>query len=178
MKKYKLSKALIPIVNGTWGTPKELERLGIAKEDVIKLRTIMEGIVKENRLIESPELKYFLALSGHFETHYIYDEGKIKKDITPLPVASLCSASPYDRALPPTGLFYEYSDELQNIAKNLIELLYEYDFIERLRKCPHCKKFFIAKDKKRKICYEMECRNGYHREDMKKRRNDDPEKYC
>lgn len=49
---------------------------------------------------------------------------------------------------------------------------------KRLKNCPYCEKFFHAKDAKRKICYEMKCKNEYHRKDMKNRRNDDPERYC
>jgi hypothetical protein len=49
---------------------------------------------------------------------------------------------------------------------------------KRIKQCPHCNRFFIAKDTKRAICYDSTCRNEYHREDMKKRREADPVKYC
>ncbi len=43
----------------------------------------------------------------------------------------------------------------------------------RIKQCPYCKLFFIAKDAKRKICYKPICKNKYHRDDMRKRREDD-----
>lgn len=49
---------------------------------------------------------------------------------------------------------------------------------DRIKKCPICNKFFPAKDTKRKICYEKKCINKYHRDDMKKRRDINPVKYC
>jgi len=49
---------------------------------------------------------------------------------------------------------------------------------DRIKKCPICNKFFPAKDTKRKICYEKKCINKYHKDDMKKRRDINPVKYC
>ena len=63
------------------------------------------------------------------------------------------------------------------IAVSLLSFIDSKDR-HRLRKCPHCKKFFIAKDTKRKICYSLQCVREYHRKDMKKRRDEDPVKYC
>jgi hypothetical protein len=48
---------------------------------------------------------------------------------------------------------------------------------EKIKCCPYCKKFFIAKNTRRKICYKKSCWNEYHKADMKERREIDPEKY-
>jgi len=48
----------------------------------------------------------------------------------------------------------------------------------RIKRCPYCKLFFIAKDAKRKICYERICKNKYHKHDMESRREKDVVKYC
>ncbi len=50
--------------------------------------------------------------------------------------------------------------------------------LRKLKKCPYCNSYFIAKDTKRKICYEIACKNEYHKTDMKNRRDKDPIKYC
>ena len=49
---------------------------------------------------------------------------------------------------------------------------------DRIKKCPICEKFFLAKDTKRKICYQSKCKKEYHRKDMQLRRVEDPLRYC
>jgi hypothetical protein len=41
----------------------------------------------------------------------------------------------------------------------------------RLKHCQFCDKFFIAEDIRRKMCYSADCRRGYHKKDMMKRRD-------
>jgi hypothetical protein len=48
---------------------------------------------------------------------------------------------------------------------------------KRLKRCPYCKIFFIAKDMKRKICYSNECFTEYKRLEKQKQRKNDPVKY-
>lgn len=62
------------------------------------------------------------------------------------------------------------------IALSLLSFMDSKDK-NRLRRCPHCKKFYIAKDTKRKICYAPECRKEYEREKKRKQRNNNPVKY-
>ncbi|MBW1774443.1 MAG: hypothetical protein JRJ82_16365 [Deltaproteobacteria bacterium] len=47
----------------------------------------------------------------------------------------------------------------------------------KLKKCPYCDKFFIAKDIKRKRCYSDDCRKTYEREKKRKQREEDPVTY-
>jgi len=63
------------------------------------------------------------------------------------------------------------------IGYSLTEFLLKNDR-RKLKQCPHCQKFFIAKDIKRKRCYSDECRKAYEREKKQKQREKDPVKYC
>ncbi len=62
------------------------------------------------------------------------------------------------------------------IALSLLSFLDGKD-TKRLKRCPHCKMFFIANDAKRKICYSPECRKAYERIKKQKQRNDNPVRY-
>ncbi len=62
------------------------------------------------------------------------------------------------------------------IALSLLSFMDSKDK-NRLRRCPYCKKFYIAKDTKREKCYSPECRKEYEREKKRKQRNNDPVKY-
>lgn len=66
----------------------------------------------------------------------------------------------------------------QFAIEDLREYLSDSKNIKRIKKCPYCGLFFIAKDAKRKICYGMSCQNKYHKDDMKRRRDADPVRYC
>ncbi|RJQ27691.1 hypothetical protein C4565_04900 [Candidatus Parcubacteria bacterium] len=48
----------------------------------------------------------------------------------------------------------------------------------RIKKCPLCEKFFIAKDVKRKRCYGADCKKIYEREKKRRQRKDEPDIYC
>jgi hypothetical protein len=171
------NKALLPIVNGKWGTPEQLARIGISPKDVLKLKKIMESIVREKKIIESKELNYFLAMAGHSETHYLFENGVINKVVTHLPYGSCCSSCPAAYNELNINNLASFSDELQQLSKGLIKFL-NTSSLRNLKKCSICENFFLAKDTKRKICYEKKCINKYHRDDMKKRRDINPVKYC
>jgi len=47
----------------------------------------------------------------------------------------------------------------------------------KLKKCPYCKTFFIAKDIRRQRCYSDDCRKAYEKEKKKRQRKKDPVKY-
>ena len=47
----------------------------------------------------------------------------------------------------------------------------------KLKQCPYCEKFYIAKDIKRQRCYSKKCQREYERQKKQKQREDDPEKY-
>jgi hypothetical protein len=63
------------------------------------------------------------------------------------------------------------------VCYSLISFLASNDR-RKIKKCPYCEMFFIAKDTKRKKCYEAICKNKYHKKDMQLRREKDPVKYC
>ena len=48
---------------------------------------------------------------------------------------------------------------------------------KKLKKCPYCEVYFMAKDAKRIRCYAQECRKKYERQKKQKQREDDPVKY-
>lgn len=48
---------------------------------------------------------------------------------------------------------------------------------QKIKRCPYCKMFFIAKDAKRTKCYEKNCVREDERLRKKKQRKDDPVKY-
>ena len=65
-------------------------------------------------------------------------------------------------------------DRLYNLAcHSLMSFLKTSINIKRLKRCPHCKSFFIAKDTKRKICYSEECFRESKRLQKQKQREDD-----
>lgn len=69
-------------------------------------------------------------------------------------------------------------DRLYNLAcHSLMNFLKASINIKRLKQCPHCKRFFIANDTKRIICYSEKCFREYKRLQKQKQREDDPVKY-
>jgi hypothetical protein len=74
--------------------------------------------------------------------------------------------------------YHKFNDFISSLALySLKEFLIANDR-RKIKQCPFCKMFFIAKDTKRKICYESICKNKYHQKDMQLRRENDPVKYC
>ncbi len=63
------------------------------------------------------------------------------------------------------------------ISYCLIEFLRDTEAVLRLRICPYCKKFFMAKDKKRIRCYDYKCRRDSEREKKRRQRSEDPVRY-
>lgn len=47
----------------------------------------------------------------------------------------------------------------------------------KIRRCPICNRFFVAKNKQRTFCYKIECIRAYEREKKAKQRDKDPVKY-
>ena len=62
------------------------------------------------------------------------------------------------------------------LAYNLAEFLIHNDR-RKLKQCPYCEKFYIAKDMKRQRCYSKKCQREYERQKKQKQREDDPVKY-
>jgi len=65
---------------------------------------------------------------------------------------------------------------LQTVGYSLVKFLERYDQ-RKIKRCPYCKKFFIAKNKTKKYCYDPECNRRYERSKKRKQREDDPVKY-
>ena len=73
-------------------------------------------------------------------------------------------------------LRFEYIVRITSFA--FFEFFLETKNFNRIKNCSTCKQFFVARDLKRRICYSEGCRRKYHRNDMRKRRDQDPVKYC
>jgi hypothetical protein len=60
---------------------------------------------------------------------------------------------------------------------SLVGFLLKHD-LRKLKRCPYCHIFFIAKDTKRERCYSDECRKMYERDKKRKQREKEPDIYC
>jgi len=63
------------------------------------------------------------------------------------------------------------------IGKSLLEFLIQTDR-RKLKRCPYCNNFFIAKSINRKTsCYESDCERSYQRDKKRKQRETEPDIY-
>lgn len=118
------------------------------------LKRLLNEITDHNILYDSESLRYFIRTRKSMD--YIVENGRLTekwKDGEVYPVM------------------------LTPVIISLIDFLSNSE-VKKIKKCPLCQKFFIAKDTKRIICYGDYCRKKYHKEDMKKRRSNDPVRYC
>jgi len=77
---------------------------------------------------------------------------------------------------PPFG-HTNYPPHYLPIAYSLIEFLLNYDR-RKLKHCPYCNNFFIAKSINRKTrCYEPDCERAYQRNKKRKQREKEPDIY-
>ena len=67
-----------------------------------------------------------------------------------------------------------FNDYLVSIVSySLVEFIRKNSF-KKIKKCPFCNKFFLAKDIKRKTrCYSKKCEKEYQRQKKQKQRKDD-----
>lgn len=128
------------------------------------LKNILDNIIiTQGQVNESNELNFIIDLQQRMITKYEYIDGRLKEKTI---------SNPDDQGkvmITPGWLMFS--------CRSLLDFLCNRE-LKQLKKCPYCKKHFIAKDSKRKICYENDCRKQYHKADMKKRRDTDPVKYC
>jgi hypothetical protein len=69
-------------------------------------------------------------------------------------------------------------ERLYNLAcHSLISFLSVQGNLQKIKQCPYCKLFFIAKDAKRINCYENKCEKEDRRLRKQKQRERDPVKY-
>lgn len=135
-------------ISRIWNSVRNILNQIINDEGTLNESENLQFIIK---LKERIVKKYEVANGKLIETTGVFEHDKLRIDVTP--------------------------QWLIDVPSSLIEFLMTDD-LQRLKKCPFCMKFFIAKDAKRKICYKQACRNEYHRKDMANRRNIDPVKYC
>jgi hypothetical protein len=127
------------------------------------LRKILDKVIADGKVLESDELNFIINLQQRLITKYEFANGQLIEKTMP---------NPDDECvIMVTPGWLKYS------CRSLLDYLCEGN-LKQLKRCPYCRKYFIAKDSKRKICYEKKCLNNYHRSDMKKRRDTDPVKYC
>lgn len=67
--------------------------------------------------------------------------------------------------------------QLTPVLVGLIDFLHNPRKLKKLKRCPFCQKFFIAKDAKREKCYANKCFKEYKRIQKQRQREDDPVKY-
>ncbi len=92
---------------------------------------------------------------------------KIVPYMTDLPVMTYSPQSFLDDFFSPC-LFYCF-----------IKYLEEDMHFKRIKKCPYCQKFYIAKSINRKTCcYLNDCEKAYQRDKKRKQRDKNPVKYC
>ena len=121
---------------------------------IVHLRAILEAIVQDDA--EPKEsLKYFAEIneSPRFIRNKSFERLSVEPNTNP--------------------------DWLLNMAQFLFELRADgkSEFTKRLRKCPYCRLYFLAKDLKRKKCYSSECKKLYERTQKRKQREDNSMKY-
>ena len=67
---------------------------------------------------------------------------------------------------------------LEGMPTNLlVNLLSSRPFDKKIKRCPHCGRFFFAKDAKRTFCYETSCLRAAERAKKQHQRETDPVKY-
>ena len=88
----------------------------------------------------------------------------------------------YELALDP----FMRDEKTQKLFKNFIYSFYGFSLIvfllnndrRKLKLCPYCNNFFIAKSINRKTsCYESDCEKAYQREKKRKQREKEPDIY-
>jgi len=123
---------------------------------------ILEGIINNGgELIESQPLYFFIRLKKACKLTHIVSDGRL------IEIA--------DTDDPFAGS--KHVHWLRTLCYSLIDFLCNGN-LKKLKKCPICGLFFIAKNVKRIYCYKIICMNKYHKNDMRNRRKRDPVRYC
>jgi hypothetical protein len=137
----------------------------------LEFMDVVEGLDDGSRT-----MFYFLDKYNQIPTSLTYvalgSDGCFHAKITPIFEADYF-LNRYDRYA--SDFLTEYYDK--PIAYCLIEFLRDNEAVHRLKICPYCEKFFLARDKKRIKCYKDKCRKMYEQEKKKKQRSDDPVTY-
>jgi len=100
-----------------------------------RLKVLLTEITENEQLHDSESLNYFTQLKKNM-TYRVEDGRLIEEWLN-------CKAYPI---------------MLTPVVTSLINFLCDSKKLQRLRRCPICQQFFIAKDTKRFLCYERECK--------------------
>lgn len=123
-------------------------------ETIEHLRAIFDGIIQGRQWPED-SLRYFSEIN---ESH-IYIPNTFES-------RSVTKENPYP-------------EWLLNVAHDLFELTADGDFPKRLRKCPYCNQYYLARDLKRtKCCYSANCEKEHSRIKKRNQRENDPLTYA
>jgi hypothetical protein len=79
-----------------------------------------------------------------------------------------------DPQFPNKHIFNEFVRSF--IAHSFVAFVEKVD-VKRIKQCPYCDSFFIARDLRRKRCYSDECGKAYSREKKRKQRENNPVRY-
>jgi hypothetical protein len=141
---------------------------------------VLTGIAEEKEYSEIPFFKDFLV-TRNLNFHIVVE-----------PI-HLSSNFPFKEVLQERATFdsfdniYEllHDDEDDLFSHYIIMPIVGYSLAEflvhndrrKIKQCPYCQNFFIAKDIKRKKCYSDECFKEHERLKKQKQRGKDPAKY-
>lgn len=161
---------LVKFVNGTCYLPYK-PRLQNSEGKIIhdrgvsvvisRLKDIFDRIIANNGTltdIKITDIQDFIDYSEVYRFKYKILDGELVKDAD---LSEIARIEPWQ-----WYLSYE-----------LINFLSESNRLGKLKKCPICQKFFIAKDRKRIICYEKSCSKERRRLFKQHQRKVDPCKY-
>lgn len=135
--------------------------------DQAAFKTMLDRICKGESIEHLKHFTELLYFRNRYTTHIVYQHnGELRQIIAPT--------------------FIKY-DQFEKIFNDYIKAIMGYSFVsfildhdnnlKRLKSCPYCNNFFIAKDIKRTYCYSTECKRQHWRKTKAKQREDEPAKY-
>jgi hypothetical protein len=129
------------------------------------LRKILDQIIRDQKIIMTKELKFFIRGTFPYKPEFIVEDGnlilKIKYDVGEELIGSWLEPN----------WFKEIKCELLNYLTD------PKKDKRKLKKCLFCKEYFIADDIRQKKCKSEDCRRQYQRRQKAKQRELDPVKY-
>lgn len=137
------------------------------------LRSILFGEIEDLKALLTSLMECMAASTG------LSDLGRHEA------IRSLSSAYPQEVLTIDDNLIEKRLDypQIWGLDSDYIRRCVSYAFFEfflepvnfkRIKRCEICRRFFVARDLKRKRCYSQDCERQYHKRDMRKRRSEDP----
>jgi len=193
MKKNKSGKSFIEFVNNA---PNKSEPSAIEKPMIPEsvgldgvIKRVAEELVMYKMAIEEVEWQK-KVIDRDNEIHArlvkfldsIVNNGEIKNEKDSRFILNVCNEHPNMTFTIRNGRVFKNAGHLmektQFAIRDLFEFLADPKNIKRIKKCPYCDLFFLAKDIKRKNhCYSTDCERKYQREKKQEQRDSDPVKY-